>query len=141
MCTLGFSGEGYSETFIANYQQIADTLKTNPETLIAVVDTDDHICDKCPHLRIDKKCTTQEKIDRLDRTHKEALGIRTGEVVSWKNALETIKKNMSIEKFHQACAGCEWKKSGVCEKALVQLLKAPINDDKQTVDNEKRGSF
>lgn len=121
MCTLGFRGKGYSLGFIKNYKKIAKLLQENEDHSIEVVPFMDDICGACPNKIDEVVCKSQEKILRLDKAHAEVLGLKAGDVLTWKEAKERIKNHMSLEKFHQACAGCNWKEYGVCEEALEEL--------------------
>ncbi len=38
------------------------------------------------------------------------------------NTLIEVVKYMTLEKFDQACTGCDWKKYGVCAESLKMLL-------------------
>lgn len=120
LCTLGFQGEGYSPDFVKNYAQIVEALQKDEELPIQVVSGGDSICSACPHQGI-RGCTVEEKIQRLDRCHSQILNLRSGDVVSWKEGQQRLKEYMTLENFHQACAGCEWKAWGVCEDALKKL--------------------
>lgn len=124
MCTLGFQGKGYSRGFIRNYQAIADQLKEDPDSLIQVTNGLDKICGACPHQTNQGLCTKQTFIDKLDQAHQEILRLKDQQIISWSLAKETIKAHMTVEKFHEACHGCEWKSYGVCEEALKTLLES-----------------
>ena len=123
MCALGFAGKGYSGPFIANFSQITAQLRTATGDAIelVVVEQTDSICTPCPNRR-DTRCTQQQKIASLDQRHQAILQIKAGDQLSWGEAKTKIKQHMDLETFHKACAGCEWKASGVCEEALKQLL-------------------
>ena len=120
LCTLGFEGKGYSDAFVKNYQKISDILNQDETTLIVVVDQTDSICAPCPNRR-HTKCETQSKIDRLDESHQTVLGLKTGEVLSWKSAKQKIASRFSLDEFHRSCEPCSWKHLGVCESALKKL--------------------
>ncbi len=124
MCTLAFSGKGYSLGFIKNYEKIVQELNNNEDTLIEVVEYMDSVCSPCPNKIDDIICKSQNKIVKLDNAHKEILALNTGESISWKKAKKRIKQNMSIEKFHSACNGCSWKQYGVCEQKLSNLINS-----------------
>jgi hypothetical protein len=111
---------GYAPPFIENYMQIVDVLIKNEDTLIEVVAHKDSICKACPHLGT-RGCSTEEKIQVLDRRHAQILNLKVGDHVSWKNVKQRLKDHMTLEQFHVACAGCEWKAWGVCEEALKKL--------------------
>jgi uncharacterized protein len=124
LCTLGFQGKGYSPKFVSNYQTIVDQL-TGPQgdqIPITVVEHTDSICAPCPNKR-DKLCTTQDKITALDQSHSEILNIQPGDVLTWGEAKQKIAREMSVEKFNNACSICSWKALGVCEEALRKLIE------------------
>lgn len=124
MCTLAFSGKGYSLGFIKNYKKIVQELNNNEDTLIEVVEYMDSLCSPCPNKIDDIICKSQSKVVKLHNAHKEILALNTGESISWKKAKKRIKQNMSIEKFHIACNGCSWKQYGVCEQKLSNLINS-----------------
>ena len=123
LCALGFQGMGYSPYFVSNFQSIMDSLKTNPGQEIEVVSGQDAICHACPLQATEKTCQQQALIDSLDKTHANVLSLKVGQRFTWQAAKNLIKKQMTLSDFHCACATCEWKKFGVCEKALMQLKK------------------
>lgn len=124
MCTLAFSGKGYSLGFIKNYKKIVQEINNDEDTLIEVVEYMDSICSPCPNKLDDTLCKSQSKIVKLDNAHKKILELKTGESISWRKAKNRIKQNMSIEKFHSACNGCSWKQYGVCEQKLSDLINS-----------------
>jgi hypothetical protein len=129
LCTLGFQGAGYSPHFVDNCKQLLDFLQKNEDAHIQVVSTGDSICKACPHLN-ETGCVSQQKIHSLDTHHAQILTLQPGDWVSWKEAKQRLKERMTLEKFHAACLGCEWKGRGVCEAALKEL---------QTTRNEESG--
>ena len=124
LCTVGFQGKGYSPEFVANYKEIANTLRKpgGDAVRIRVTSVTDSICGPCPSKRGDL-CETQEKIDRLDHAHAEVLGIREGDEFTWAEAKLRIADKFTLEKFHESCEPCSWKTMGVCEAALIDLKK------------------
>lgn len=120
LCTLGFQGKGYSPKFVKNYTQIGAALQENDELPIEVVSHQDSICTACPH-QSEGLCEVEEKVHRLDGRHSQILSIRAGDMLTWKEAKDLLKEKMTLEAFHQACQGCEWKPSGICEAALQKL--------------------
>lgn len=116
LCTLSFQGKGYSEPFIQNYQAIVDSL--TDETVISVTPHTDSICAPCPHKR-NLHCENQSKISRLDEAHQAILKLPTK--ITWGEAKQLIKKQMTLSKFHAACEPCQWKHYGMCESALKKL--------------------
>jgi hypothetical protein len=115
---------GYSPKFVENYTQIVEALQQDEELPIEVVPFGDTICGACPHQR-EEICGQEAKIHSLDTRHSDALGIAVGDVLTWREAKERLKDKMTLETFHQACEGCQWKAFGVCETALRKLRDEP----------------
>lgn len=120
LCTLGFQGMGYSPMFINNYSQIVEALHENEDLPIEVVRGIDSICHACPH-KGNGLCKTESKIQSLDSRHAQVLSLFPGEILTWIQGKRRIKEKMTIDAFHYACEGCQWKALGVCEEALKKL--------------------
>jgi hypothetical protein len=122
LCALCFQGKGYSPEFIANFSKIMAYLNSEEgeDAIITVVEHTDSICAPCPSKR-DALCVSQKKIIKLDRAHADILKIKQGDTISWKEAKKRIQQEMTLEKFHMACAPCAWKKEGMCESVLRSL--------------------
>lgn len=119
LCTLCFQGKGYSPDFIRNYKSIVKNLVD--DTPIQVTEYTDSICAPCPHKR-ELQCASQAKIDILDKNHAKTLQLKTDEILSWGEAKQRIKDNLTLEKFHEICKTCSWKEYGLCEKVLTEFL-------------------
>jgi hypothetical protein len=123
MCTLAFQGYGYSHGFVENYKKLASIVISDPNAQIEVADSLDSICSAYPNQTKKGKCTKQAKVLELDRRHKEVLGIKVGEILTWNEAvISRIREKMSLEKFDYACEGCNWQKYGMCRSALLNSL-------------------
>lgn len=123
LCAIGFQGKGYSDEFVENFKEIVDQLRgPNGDNIkIEVTQFTDSICSPCPHKR-NTLCATQEKIQHLDEAHAQILGIKAGDILSWGEAKQRIIERMHLAAFDNACSTCNWKKMGVCEQALRDLL-------------------
>ncbi|MCA0369885.1 MAG: DUF1284 domain-containing protein [Proteobacteria bacterium] len=121
LCALGFSGKGYSPSFVRNFAKIVKRLrsKDGDHVTITVTSITDDVCAPCP-LRREHLCTQQEKIARLDARHAQALGWQEGNTYTWEEAKERLKR-LSDADFHTICDGCSWKDAGLCLKALKKL--------------------
>jgi hypothetical protein len=119
LCALCFQGKGYSPEFVANFSEIMAYLNSThgDDAVINIVEHTDSICAPCPSKR-DNLCVVQKKILKLDSAHADVLGIKPGETITWGQAKERIRNQMTLEKFHHACAPCAWKKLGMCENVL-----------------------
>ena len=124
LCTLGFQGKGYSPSFVENFYRITKILsgRYGDEQVVEVVSSCDDICRACPKRRA-RQCIQESTIQSLDQAHADALDIRVGQKITWKDAKDRLKERVSIADFHRICSQCAWKKLGHCEKALRALQR------------------
>jgi hypothetical protein len=124
MCALSFQGKGYSAAFVENFTEIMAQLQAErgDEIEIGITPHTDSICAPCPSKR-GQFCAEQKKITTLDHAHAEILQLNDVNGLTWGEAKQRIATFMSLEKFHQACTGCEWKNLGICEKVLTDFLR------------------
>ncbi len=123
LCSLGFEGKGYSDAFTANMTAIVmGRLRAGDgdATLIEVTTATDDICAPCPKRR-GTDCATQDKIGTLDSAHAAALGLRSGDRISWGQAQARIRVTVPPGSLKTLCKGCEWEPYGMCEAALSRL--------------------
>ena len=123
ICSLGYQGKGYSARFTANMDRIVVDLLCSPagiDTRIQVVGLSDDICAPCPHRR-GESCEKAEKIADLDRRHANLLDLRDGQVITWNQARERIRKRVTPQLLDMLCSGCEWLEAGMCKQAVAQL--------------------
>lgn len=121
ICTLGFQGDGYSPLFVDNYQGIVKALTDTPHTLISIQDGLDSICQACPHQLPQNRCDQQNLIQTLDHNHSHALDLEGVSAITWADAKQRIKENISPSLLEVICQGCQWLSYGWCKNALVKL--------------------
>jgi len=123
LCSLGFQGKGYSDAFTANMTRIVSQGLRAPggeDTKIEVVRNTDDICAPCPKRR-GLRCSNQDGIDKLDKSHLRALGLTYNEKLTWGQALDLIQRRIHPGGLQVICAGCQWLEYGMCEGALQEL--------------------
>lgn len=126
LCSLGFQGKGYSDSFAANMARIVMGRLRTPEggdEVIEVTAATDDICAPCPHRR-GTACERQEKIAALDAAHARALNLAPGDRLTWAEAQDRIRAQVPPGSLKSLCAGCEWEAYGMCEAALARLHAA-----------------
>jgi soluble lytic murein transglycosylase-like protein len=135
LCTVGFEGKGYSDEFVREFQAIADRLRREPDgdsVKIRVVPQTDSICGPCPNRR-ETKCTSEDKIQALDRNHAAVLGLKPGDELTWGEAKRLLARKMTPAAFDSACEPCGWKPLGICRTALMKLQAETKIDTKGAV--------
>ena len=124
LCFQGFRGEGYSEEFVKNMKNIFEDLKKNPQSPILLLNEPDEVCQACPHLK--NGCTlhgqdTETQMAKQDRDVLSRLGLKAGMVISWKEIIERIAKNISSNDLPQICGNCPWLPLGFCKSSIDDL--------------------
>jgi hypothetical protein len=119
LCAFCYQSNGYSDSFIKNFDAIVDVLNapTGDSQQIAITNQTDDICAPCPHKR-GQACREEEKIQQLDASHSEALNLNNLVSISWGEAKQVIKEKLTLEQFNEICAPCEWQALGICESVL-----------------------
>ena len=111
LCAQFFEGKGYSEAFVAHMYGILSELDRGAS--VTLVDVCDAICAGCPNNR-DGVCETDEKVRAIDRRALEAMGVRFGDTLPWRDLSALAKeKIVAAGKLKDVCCDCEW--IGICE--------------------------
>lgn len=119
LCIHGFRGKGYNEEFVENMIEIVKEIKENKKVDLNIVNRTDAICLKCPNKIGENLCTTQENIELLDRQVLDVLEL-TKERYSYKEILDSIKRNLTQEDFQSICSDCEWYDLEYCKDGLFR---------------------
>ena len=111
LCAQFFEGKGYSEAFVAHMYAILEKLERGG--IVALTDGCDAICAGCPNMQ-NGVCETDEKVRAIDRRAIEAMGVRFGDTLPWRD-LSSLAKDRIIaaEKLSDVCRDCEW--IDICE--------------------------
>ncbi|MEF9602663.1 DUF1284 domain-containing protein [Paracoccus sp. PXZ] len=121
LCSIGWQGRGYSPEFTENMNAIVHgRLRADPHTPVVFTVMADSICGPCPSRR-GMGCTADDRIGRLDRRHAAALGIRSGQRMTWAEAQARAATRLQPEDLGRICNGCQWLDLGLCQTALAKL--------------------
>ncbi|MEK7848277.1 MAG: DUF1284 domain-containing protein, partial [Chloroflexota bacterium] len=95
LCLLGYRGFGYSDAHVARMWEVKRQLWAHQETEVEVLDSPDGVCLICPHLR-DSACALhpggEPSVRKLDRGALEALGLYSGQHITWGEVLGRIRE-------------------------------------------------
>lgn len=119
LCSALYVGEGYSEAFCRNMDQVVKRLwdsaeqEKEPEE-IELVTCPDCICSECPNLT-DKGCSLDNNnVVSKDAALAEKLGLKLGKPYYIPELLRQTAGNLSKEIFETSCHNCEWYQMGLC---------------------------
>ncbi len=107
MCLRYFRGEGYSQDFIKNMQEIINILATNPE--IQLVSYNDSVCTTCPNKIDHKHCISDKKVLHYDKKVVELCDLNLDSYITWIEFSNKITECILKPNLRTTiCGDCEW---------------------------------
>ena len=105
-CVTLFQGSGYDQAFTAQMERTLAALEAGEDfTLCAGPDS---LCAACPNRRPGERCAHgTSDVARRDAAALAAVGFQPGQ-----------------SQWGSVCAGCRWRKAGLCSWGLFQRLRA-----------------
>ncbi len=84
----------------------------------------DSLCAACPNLRPGERCAHgTSDVARRDAAALAAVGFQPGQRLSPSQAGERLRQ-VTESQWGSVCAGCRWRKAGLCSWGLFQRLRA-----------------
>ena len=112
LCISFFKGNGYSQDFVENMATVISDLR-RPNSTVTIINESDDICKACPN-NIDGRCTTQDKVDRYDKSLLDRCNLSVGQTLTYDAFKQLVyEKILSCNKRTQICGDCEW--SNICK--------------------------
>lgn len=121
-CATLFQGSGYDQAFTAQMERTLAALEAGEDfTLCAGPDS---LCAACPNLRPGERCAHgTSDVARRDAAALAAVGFQPGQRLSPSQAGERLRQ-VAESQWGSVCAGCRWRKAGLCSWGLFQRLRA-----------------
>ncbi|WP_042357436.1 DUF1284 domain-containing protein [Bacillus rubiinfantis] len=118
-CLLGYRGMGYSEEYVKNMTFLHQTLRSNPKTLIQIVNGPDQLCEKFPNSGV-YHCQ-DENIYKQDAAILKKMGLEIGEILMWEEIEERVREFIVPNDIQNICSTCSWRTYGVCEEGVREI--------------------
>jgi len=119
-CLLGYRGMGYSKEYVENMTKLHQILRTNPKTLVELVEGPDQLCEKYPNSG-EYHCKDQNIYVR-DALILEKMGLKLGETLTWQEIEKRVKDFVIPSDIQTVCETCNWKSYGVCEEGIQHII-------------------
>lgn len=121
-CVTLFQGSGYDQAFTAQMERTLAALEAGEDfTLCAGPDS---LCAACPNLRPGERCAHgTSDVARRDAAALAAVGFQPGQSLSPSQAGERLRQ-VTESQWGSVCAGCRWRKAGLCSWGLFQRVRA-----------------
>lgn len=118
LCTQGYSGKGYSDTFVENMNQVVAQLRSGEPVEIELVFTTDDLCTSCPNCQGIDLCSTNEKVKRFDCKMVEYFQLEERTYI-YQELVEQIRNHMTPEMLKDICSECEWYPISACRRNIL----------------------
>lgn len=135
ICTLGYEGKGYSDSFAQHMDQIVTCLCTEKDLSIQIVNTTDDICAACPNKISENLCAKEKDIKAHDKRVFDALQLKA-KTYPYETLKACIRKKITAEKLCEICGECMWLPLTQCRKLVLNFLQSP-----QNLRNEARNLY
>lgn len=119
LCLPGYRGMGYSLEYAANMTQLHQTLRTNPETEILLVEGPDDLCGKFPDSQTGH--CEDLNIHERDAAVLQKLGLQVGQRLPWVEIQQLIGEKLFAADIPNLCGTCAWRSYGVCEEGIQEI--------------------
>ena len=117
LCTVLFSGHGYSEAFTREMAAIVKTLEGG-DALITLTSSPDAICAGCPNRTEEGRCLLDDDskpgVGSLDARVIRQFGLPAGSPLPSREVYQRAKERVTREFFEDCCASCRWYGAGLC---------------------------
>lgn len=125
LCILGFRGLGYDEKFIKKMESVIQRIKEHPDLRIEIIKECDDICAACP-FNIKGLCENEvvggeERVRERDSQVAERLALKTGNALTIKEILDSVKEKIKPGDLPVICKDCPWLKMGYCIEGLKKI--------------------
>jgi hypothetical protein len=113
LCIQGFQGHGYNAEFTENMSEVIQSLQSNPQQEIEIIDECDVICKFCPHKKVGKckNIVSNLMIKRIDKKVIKKLKIDYNTIMGAKSIISLTNQVFKTSKdIHEICGNCRWKK-------------------------------
>ncbi len=120
MCILNYRGEGYSEEFTANMDEVVASL--TEDTQIVLEKSADCLCRACHNREAVTQanpvgCKFMDKVARYDEGLLKMLELNEGSRISWCDLRRLVLGLILPKNIEGICGDCEW--FGICEAACM----------------------
>ncbi len=118
LCTQGFSGMGYDETFRIKMTKITQILRYDSKVEIDLTFSTDDICQSCPRILGINRCADQQKVTAIDEKviHYFKLIERK---YNYQEIIQKIHNEITSAMMDDICSSCSWYRTSACKKNVL----------------------
>ena len=117
LCTQGYSGNGYSDNFVSNMNEVVERLRTNKNEMVEITFSTDNLCAFCPSKLSDGVCDSDSKVLHFDKGVIDALNLKEG-TYSYQDLISKLDSYLTSgnedELLKKICGNCNWYPVSAC---------------------------
>ncbi|MEG1310540.1 MAG: DUF1284 domain-containing protein [Romboutsia sp.] len=131
LCMRTYQGNGYSKEFNDNMEKVIKHIKVyndfcgnknleskNTCESVEIVFSLDCICSKCTNNINKNLCSSQNKVNELDKKVSEYFGIKEG-IYNYRYLENIVYNNITEDIFDDICENCEWYNIANCKQFIL----------------------
>lgn len=118
LCTLGYSGKGYSREFVSHMDEVTRQLRSGAPITVNLTFSTDTLCSCCPHMQGPDLCDTNKKVKEFDRKVIEYFALKETAYI-YQDLIAKIKSQITEDMLADICTGCEWYPVSACRKNIL----------------------
>ena len=117
LCIQAYEGNGYSEAFVLNMNEVVDLLNGEQDVLIELNQSLDVLCEHCPHA-LAQTCDTEQKVQTMDQKVLQHFNLKCGKQ-SYRQAIQVIQNQITPKVLEDICGHCSWYAGGQCANLIL----------------------
>ena len=122
LCLPGYKGYGYSKAHATSWDRMTNILCNKDDVNVKIVSSCDTLCKTCPTQTSPNVQCNEYAVSLLDKCVKNLLDLKDGEIYSYKEQQEKLKKILDKNKHAEICEKCAWWIKGLCQNTFSKQL-------------------
>lgn len=118
LCTQGYSGKGYSDSFVANMTAVTVYLRGNADAAVEIVFSTDDLCVKCPQMLGVNLCRDNDKVKNFDKKVVDYFNIEE-KTYLYHDITREIDSKMTPLMMDDICSNCSWYPISACKRNII----------------------
>lgn len=118
LCTQGYSGKGYNDSFVENMNQLIQKLRSSEPVTIHIICSTDDLCRSCPHMLGKDLCSTNDKVKRFDQKVMNYFHLEEKDYI-YQELVKKIREEITPEMLADICDTCNWYSISACREKIL----------------------
>lgn len=121
LCTQGYIGKGYNDSFVKNMDAITLQFRNEESTSFELVFSTDSLCEHCPNKFGRNLCKDNDKVNEIDQKVITYFNLKEQTYV-YQDLIREINEKMTAEMMNDICGKCEWYHNSPCKDNILKRV-------------------